>query len=47
MYNNFDNYKKNDPRMWFFHTKLGGIILKIIIVFIVATIILKLFGIEL
>ncbi len=36
-----DNYKKNDPRMWFFYSKVGRIIIKLIIVFIIVYTILQ------
>jgi len=46
MYNDFDNYKKKDPRMWFFHTKVGKIIFRGAIIVVIVLIILKLLGIE-
>jgi hypothetical protein len=39
------NYKKNDPRMWWFYTKVGRIIIYILIAFVIGSVILKAFNI--
>tara|TARA_R110002050_G_scaffold293609_2_gene450214 strand:+ start:3300 stop:3434 length:135 start_codon:yes stop_codon:yes gene_type:complete len=43
----FENYKKNDPRFWWFYTKLGKVILLTILIAIVILVILDQLGIKL
>lgn len=38
---NFDNYKKNDPRMSFFHHPIGKWIVRIIIIIVIVFAIYK------
>jgi hypothetical protein len=35
----YDDYKKNDPRMWLFHTKFGKILIIIFLVVVFVSII--------
>ena len=38
-----DNYKKNDVRMWFFHSRIGSFIIKLLIIIVVVSAIYNFF----